>query len=147
VAIARRRLLGTFGAGCALLALRPALATPEDLRALLRERFGDREIRRGRVVIEMPVLADSGNVVPVAVRVESPMTDADHVRSIHLFAGKNQLPEVLDVSLGPWNGSAEVASRIRLATSQQVLAVARMNDGSLWSAATDVEVTVSGCGW
>jgi len=130
-----------------MLVLRPAFATPEALRVALRERFGDRDIRPGRVVIEMPILADSGNVVPVTVRVDSPMIDADHVVGIHLFAEKNQLPEVLDLQLGPWNGSAEVASRIRLATSQQVLAVARMNDGSLWSAATDVEVTVSGCGW
>lgn len=143
----RRRVLGALGAGCCLLVLRPALATPAELQAALRERFGAAPITRGRVAIVMPVLAESGNVVPVAVRVDSPMTADDHVTGIHLFAEKNQLPEVLDIRLGPWNGKAEVASRIRLATSQQILAVAVMSDGSIWSGATEVEVTVSGCGW
>lgn len=143
----RWRALGALGAGCCLLVLQPALATPAELQAALRERFGTLPIRPGRVELKMPLLAESGNVVPVTVRVESPMTVQDHVTGIHLFAEKNQLPEVLEVRLGPWNGKAEVASRIRLATSQQILAVAVMNDGSIWSGATEVEVTVSGCGW
>jgi sulfur-oxidizing protein SoxY len=84
--------------------------------------------------------------VPVTVTVDSPMSAADHVQAIHLFAEKNNLPRILSVAMGPWNGKAVVASRIRLSTSQQVLAVAQMSDGSLWSAAAEVEVTVSSCG-
>ncbi len=142
----RRRALKALAAGACLVAVRPALATPEALQEALRETFGDRGIRRGRVSLELPRLAESGNVVPVTVKVDSPMTAQNHVRAIHLFAEKNNLPRILAVELGPWNGRPEVASRIRLATSQQVLAVAEMSDGSLWSAAAEVEVTVSSCG-
>jgi sulfur-oxidizing protein SoxY len=142
----RRRVLQTLAAGACLLVVRPASGTPEELAATLRQLFGQRQIRRGRVKLELPRLAESGNVVPVTVSVDSPMTPADHVRGIHLFAEKNNQPRILDLKLGPRNGKAVVASRIRLATSQQVLAVAELSDGSLWSAATDVEVTTSSCG-
>lgn len=142
----RRRVLQTLAAGACLLVVRPASATPQELAATLRQLFGQRQIRRGRVKLELPRLAESGNVVPVTVSVDSPMTPSDHVKGIHLFAEKNNQPRVLDVKLGPHNGKAVVSSRIRLATSQQVLAVAELSDGSLWSAAMDVEVTTSSCG-
>ena len=143
---ARRRALKALAAGACLLVVRPAAATQVQLAVALREEFGERAITPERVKLELPLLAESGNVVPMTVSVDSPMTDSDHVTSIHLFAEKNNLPRVLSVQLGPWNGKAEVKSRIRLAESQQVLAVAVMNDGSLFSAAADVEVTYSSCG-
>ena len=142
----RRRALKVLAAGAALVMVRPAWATPEELATALREYFGERPIQSGRVKLEMPRLAENGAVVPVTVSVESPMTDTDYVQSIHLFAEKNPLPRVLDVYLGPGSGRASVTSRIRLATTQQVLSVAVMNNGSLWSAAYEVEVTASGCG-
>ena len=142
----RRRALQALAAGACLLVVRPASATPEQLTAALRETFGERAIARERVKLELPLLAESGNVVPMTVSVDSPMTESDHVTAIHLFAEKNTLPRVLSVQLGPWNGKAVVKSRIRLAESQQVLAVAVMNDGSLFSAVADVEVTFSSCG-
>jgi sulfur-oxidizing protein SoxY len=129
-----------------MLVVRPAVATPEELAAALRETFGDRPIQRGKVKLDLPRLAESGNVVPVTVTVESPMTERDHVRSIHLFAEKNNLPRILEVQLGPHNGKAVVSSRVRLAITQQVLAVALLSDNSLWSAAAEIEVTVSSCG-
>jgi sulfur-oxidizing protein SoxY len=142
----RRRALQALAAGACLLLLRPATATPEQLAAALRETFGERGIVRGRVKLALPVLAESGNVVPVTVSVDSPMTPDDHVSAVHLFAERNHLPRIVEMRLGPWNGKAVVKSRIRLAESQQVLAVAEMNDGSLFSAAADVEVTFSSCG-
>jgi len=129
-----------------MLVVRPAVATPEELAAALRETFGDRPIQRGKVKLDLPRLAESGNVVPVTVTVDSPMTERDHVRSLHLFAEKNNLPRILEVNLGPQNGKAVVSSRIRLAITQQVLAVAVLSDDSLWSAAAEIEVTVSSCG-
>jgi sulfur-oxidizing protein SoxY len=144
--VSRRQALKAFAAGACLLVVRPAAATPEQLQVALREAFGDARILRERVTLELPLLAESGNVVPVTVSVESPMTDTDHVSAIHLFAEKNHLPHVVSVEVGPWNGKAEFKSRIRLAESQQVLAVAVMNDGSLYSAVADVEVTYSSCG-
>jgi sulfur-oxidizing protein SoxY len=141
----RRRALCAIAAGTGLLLVRPAAATPEDLAAALRESFGDRSITPGRVKLEIPRLAENGNIVPVTIVVDSPMTQQDYVESVHLFAERNPLPRILDVELGPLNGRARIATRIRLAVSQQVRAVAVMSDGTLWSAGADVEVTVGGC--
>ena len=138
-------MLQCLAAGASLLLIRPAIATPDELAAALRETFGDRAIQRGRVRLEVPRLAENGNVVPATVSVESPMTEQDYVRSIHLFAEKNHLPRILEVRLGPHNGRAVVTSQIRMAASQQVMAVAEMSDGTLWSVAADIEVTVSSC--
>ena len=112
----------------------------------LRETFGDRAITPGRVTLELPRLAENGNVVPVTVTVDSPMTEQDYVKSIHIFAEKNPLPRILEVQLGPHNGQARISSRIRIATSQQMRAIAVLSDDTVWSHAVDVEVTVAGCG-
>ncbi|HVY06469.1 MAG TPA: thiosulfate oxidation carrier protein SoxY [Burkholderiales bacterium] len=142
----RRRAMLGFAAGATLLVLRPGLVLADELEDALKDAFGMREIRRGRVKLEMPRIAENGNVVPVTISVESPMTPDDHVRGIHLFAQKNRVPRVFDVELGPWNGKAVVSSRVRVAMSQQIVAVAAMADGSLWSGAADVEVVTSDCG-
>jgi sulfur-oxidizing protein SoxY len=133
-------------AGASLLVVRPATATPDELVIALHETFGDRPINRGKVKLEIPRLAENGSVVPVIVSVDSPMTEHEYVKSIHLFAEKNHLPRVLEVQLGPYNGKAMVSSRVRMATSQQLTAVAVLNDGSLWSTAADIEVVTSECG-
>lgn len=128
-----------------MLLVRPAAATPEELAVVLRELFGDRPITRGRVKLDIPRLAENGSIVPVIVSVDSPMTEQDYVKRIHLFAESNPQPRVLDIELGPYNGRARVTTRIRVAISQQVHAVAVMSDDTLWSAAVDVEITVGGC--
>ncbi len=138
-------MLGVLAAVPCLLLVQPAQATPEELAKALRETFGDRKLQPGRVTLELPRLAENGNVVPVKVSVESPMTESDHVRTIHLFSEQNPLPRILEMRLGPQNGRAVVSARIRMAGTQQVLAVAEMSDGSLWSAAVDIDVTVSSC--
>lgn len=112
----------------------------------LREAFGGRPIRSGKVSLELPKLAESGNVVPVTISVDSPMTERDYVKSIHLFAERNHLPRVFEAQLGPHNGRARVASRIRLVTSQRVTAAAVLSDDTVWSGTFDIEVTVSSCG-
>ena len=129
-----------------MLVVKPATATPDELVMALRESFGDRSVNRGRVKLEIPRLAENGSVVPVTVSVDSPMTQQDYVHSIHLFAEKNHLPRILEVQLGPYNGRAVLSTRVRMATSQQLTAVAVMSDGSLWSAAADIEVVSSECG-
>ncbi len=96
--------------------------------------------------LEIPRLAENGSVVPVTVSVDSPMTPQEYVKGIHLFAEKNHLPRMLEVRLGPDNGKAVLTSRVRVATSQQLTAVAVLSDDSLWSAAADIEVVTSECG-
>lgn len=148
MASARRRWLQATAAGAALSLIpwRGALATPEEMANAVRAAFGDRPIREGRVLLELPKLAENGNVVPVTVTVDSPMTERDHCTGIWLFSEKNPLPNIVQVRLGPHNGRARVATRIRLAETQKVLAVAQMSDASLWSAAVEVVTTITGCG-
>ena len=142
----RRRVLQTLAAGACFLIARPATATPDELTAAMRETFGERSIVRGKVKLTMPRLAENGSVVPVTVSVDSPMTPRDYVRSVHLFAEKNHIPRILDAQFGPHNGKAVLSSRVRVATSQQITAVAVLSDDSLWSDAVDVEVVTSECG-
>jgi sulfur-oxidizing protein SoxY len=142
----RRRALQALAAGACFVIVRPASATPDELTVALRETFGERPITPGRVELTMPRLAENGNVVPVTISVDSPMTQQDHVKTLHLFASENHLPRMLEVQLGPYNGKAVVSTRVRLARSQQITAVAVMSDDTLWSAAAAVEVVASECG-
>lgn len=102
-------------------------------------------IREGRVVVDAPVLADNGNSVSCTVQVESVMSEADYVREIHVFLARNPRPLALSAWLGPWSSRAQVSTRVRLAASGRILAVAVMNDGSCWSGHKDVVVTVAAC--
>ena len=106
---------------------------------------GDTQVRHGRVKLQLPPLIDNGNSVPFSVVVESPMTEADHVRAIHVLTEKNPLPDVVSVRLGPRAGRATLATRVRLADTQSVTAIAQMSDGSFWSDSAEVVVTLSAC--
>ena len=142
----RRELLLAAGAVLAsLVVVRPARATPEAMQEAIRKVAGPARINRGRVKLELPPLVENGNVVPLAVGVESPMTEADHVRAIHVFTERNPQPEVLSVRLGPRAGRARVATRIRLAHTQTVVAIGELSDGSWWSDSADVVVTLAAC--
>jgi sulfur-oxidizing protein SoxY len=137
----RRQLLL---AGMALLA-RPAHATAQELAAVIDRFAGGAPVRTGRVTLEIAPLVENGNTVPVTVSVDSAMSAADHVVAIAIFNERNPQREVAVFSLGPRAGRARVASRIRLATSQQLVAVAKMSDGSFWSHSVDVVVTLAAC--
>ena len=115
----RRRLLLQAGAAAAAQVLvRPARAEDAPALATMVAQFaGPQKVREGRVKIEIAQLVDNGNVVPMRVTVESPMTAADHVTEIAVFNEKNPQREVARFQLGPRSGKADVATRIRLATS------------------------------
>jgi sulfur-oxidizing protein SoxY len=127
------------------LTLRPALATPEDQAAAIRAFTGGAVPREGRVELDIPPLVENGNVVPLKVTVQSPMTAADHVTAIALFNEKNPQPQVVTARFGPRAGRAELATHMRLATSQFITAVAAMSDGSFWSTRAEVIVTLAAC--
>ena len=114
-------------------------------RAALTKVVGDSPVRAGRVKLTLPPLIDNGNSVPLSVAVESPMTEADHVRAIHVLTEKNPLPDVIAFALGPRAGRASFATRVRLADTQTVTAIAQMSDGSFWSDRAEVVVTLSAC--
>ena len=143
----RRRFL----VSCTALALAPALmplarAQQNPQReALLREVTGGAPLRVGRVLVDTPPLADNGHSVPLRIVVDSPMTAADHVRRITILAERNPRPVVASFALGPHLGRAEIATRIRLADIQDVLAIAQMSDGSWWMGGAHVIVTELAC--
>ncbi|HEX7438298.1 MAG TPA: SoxY-related AACIE arm protein, partial [Caldimonas sp.] len=131
---ATRRGLLRRGLGLgALLVLRPASgATPVDLDAAIRAFAGGAPVATGKVQLDIAPLVENGNAVPITVTVESPMTPADHVRSIAVFNERNPQRDVVVFTLGPRSGRARVATRIRLATSQRLVAVAQLSDGTFW---------------
>ena len=136
------QMAGGLGAG---LALPAALAAEGDLAAAVAAYAGGALPRKGKVRIDIAELVDNGNVVPIAVTVESPMSAADHVRALAIFNEKNPQRDVAKFVLGPRYGKPQVATRIRLATSQKLVAVAQMSDGSFWSGDVDVIVTLASC--
>lgn len=147
----RRRALAGLGAAGGLLLLRPAAAQlmgqapGTQLAQAMSEFAAGTPVQRGRVTLEIATLVDNGNVVPVTIRVDSPMSAADHVRELAVFTDRNPQREVLRALLGPRAGRAEVSTRMRLATSQRVAALARLSDGSVWMDAVDVVVALAAC--
>jgi sulfur-oxidizing protein SoxY len=127
------------------LATGPASATPASMRAAIRRVVGETQVTKGRVKIDLPPLIENGNAVSLTVAVESPMSVEDHVKAIHVFTEKNPQPNVISVQLGPRAGRATFSSRIRLADSQKVIAIAQMSDGSFWSDEIEVIVTLAAC--
>src|SRR5215471_2115811 len=137
-------VLATAGAMFAPFAL-PADATQAAMDGAIRAFVGEAEPQRGKVKLEMPSIVENGNTVPLTVSVDSPMTETDHVESIHIFNQKNPQPYVAAFKLGLRTGRAQVSTRIRLADSQRVIAIARLADGSFWSDSADVIVTLAAC--
>jgi sulfur-oxidizing protein SoxY len=125
--------------------LRPAEATLAMMAGAIRDVVGTAVVRTGKVKLDVPPLVENGNTVPMTVSVTSPMTAEDHVKSIHVFVEKNPQPNVGNFVLGPRAGRAQVSTRIRLADSQKIVAIAKLSDGSFWSATTDVVVTLAAC--
>ena len=140
---ARRRVL-TTGAGLVLsVVVRPAAS--EDLAAAVASFTGGAAVRPGKVRLDIPALVENGNTVPITVSVDSPMTATDRVATIAIFNEKNPERGVVVFSLGPRAAKASVSTHIRLAASQKLTAIARMEDGAFWSATADVVVTLAAC--
>lgn len=146
----RRRFLGLAGGAAVLgavpiVTVQPAKATPEMLASAIRNATNGATVKTGKVKLDVPPLVENGNTVPLTVSVNHPMAPEDHVASIHIFNEKNPQPNVANFQLGPHSGRAQVSTRIRMADSQQIVAIARLSDGSFWSASVDVVVTLAAC--
>jgi sulfur-oxidizing protein SoxY len=154
------RLLGGLGLGGAVAPLlggpRPAaaqgnlasLGPEESVDGTMKRLFGARAIKDGAsaIKIELPLIAENGAVVPVAVEVTAPMTLQSYVKTVYVIADKNRRPLNARFNLTPSMGQAYVATNLRLGESTDVRAVAEMSDGTLLMAKRDVKVTVGGCG-
>src|SRR5690242_9332407 len=143
----RRVVLGGL-AGAAVAAavrLEPASATPAAMKAAIRTVVGEAQVKKGKVHVDVPALVENGNSVALTIQVDSPMTEADHVKAIHVFNELNPQPNVISAYLGPHAGIAKISTRFRLADTQTIVAIAEMSDGSFWSATADVVVTIPAC--
>ncbi|MBH5367593.1 SoxY-related AACIE arm protein [Bradyrhizobium glycinis] len=128
-----------------IVTLRPLQATPAMLNAAIRNLVGEAQLRSGRIRLDIPPLVENGNTVPMTVSVASPMTTDDYVKSIHVFNEKNPQPNIANFYLSPSAGRAQVSTRIRLADTQKVVAIARLSDNTFWQVAADVVVTLAAC--
>ncbi len=148
----RQALLGLGAGGLAVVTLGPlsklshadAAAVDKALKGLV----GDKAVGDGSdiITLDLPQIAENGNTVPLTVEIDSPMSDADHVKSVHIFAEGNPLPDVASIHFTPRCGVARASTRMRLAGTQNVVAVAELSDGRVVGAKTEVKVTIGGCG-
>jgi sulfur-oxidizing protein SoxY len=149
--LSRRHVLiiATRSVGCLALAWIPKIehadATPTSLQDAVRNVIGAAALHSGKVTLDLPPLVENGNTVSMVVSVQSPMTPEDYVKAIHVFNEKNPQPQIINAYLGWRAGRASISTRIRLADSQKVVAIAEMSDGTFWSASFDVIVTLAAC--
>ncbi len=140
----RRTFVMAMGA-VGLAPLFSAHATEDEALAAMKTLMGAATPRAGKVTLELPPLVENGNLVTIKVSVESTMTEADHVKAIHLIAEGNPQPNIVSFFLGARAGRAEIGTRIRLANSQRVWAIAQMSDGTFWRGYAETLVTLAAC--
>jgi len=139
-----------IGSGAAALAaiLGPRLvaASPAQVEAEIAKLYAGKSLAEGKIKLDLPSIAENGLVVPLNFEVESPMTDKDYVKAVHVFADGNPNPGVASFYYTPMMPKASAQIRMRLAQTQNIVAVAEMADGSLYTAKKEVKVTIGGCG-
>jgi sulfur-oxidizing protein SoxY len=149
------KALGALSVGAAALAparsaraQTPTFGQSESVQDAMKRLFGGKTIKDGSAVIKLdiPLIAENGSVVPVAVNVDSPMTASNYVKHIYVVADKNRIPVVTRVTLAPEAGRASVGANIRLGETGEVRAIVEQSDGTLLQVAREVKVTVGGCG-
>ena len=144
----RRLVLTTVGVAAlsAMIAPHIVLAAPDAVEAELKKLLGDRKPLEGKIKLDLPAIAENGLVVPLNFEIDSPMTDADHVKAVHFFGDGNPLPGVATFRFTPASGKASASSRIRLAGTQNIICVAEMSNGAVHMAKQEIKVTIGGCG-
>jgi sulfur-oxidizing protein SoxY len=120
-------------------------AKKEEADSVIMAITGGAAIKDGRVTLVIPPLVENGNLVVLKVSVDSPMTENDYVKVIHVVAEGNPLPNIFTAFLTPRSGTANITTRVRLADSQRVWAIAQMSDGSFWQGYAETLVTLSAC--
>ncbi|KQU51185.1 thiosulfate oxidation carrier protein SoxY [Bosea sp. Leaf344] len=137
---------GAIAALAGLLAPRMAFADEKQVADEIKKLYGDKAMAEGKIRLDVPEIAENGLVVPINIEVDSPMTEADHVKAVHVFADGNPLPGIVSYSFTPACGKASAATRMRLAQTQNIICIAEMSNGTLHTAKANVKVTIGGCG-
>jgi sulfur-oxidizing protein SoxY len=140
--LTRRTALAAIAA---TIAARSASATPDTTREWLAAQAKGTP-KEGKVTLKAPEIAENGNAVPVTVSVDSEMSEKSWVKAIYVAADGNPNPGVITFEFTPMSGKAEAQFRTRLAQTQKLIAVAEMNDGSVYMASREIKVTIGGCG-
>jgi len=130
----------------AFLAPKMSLADEGAVAAEIKKLYGDKKLDSGKIKLDVPEIAENGLVVPINVDVESPMTDSDYVKAVHVFADGNPLPGVVTYKFTPACGKASASTRMRLAQTQNIVCIAEMSNGNLHMAKANIKVTIGGCG-
>lgn len=138
--------LGAIAGLAAFLAPRMSMADEQAVADEIKKLYGDKKFESGKIKLDVPEIAENGLVVPVNVDVESPMTDSDYVKTVHVFADGNPLPDVVAYRFTPACGKASASTRMRLAQTQNIVCIAEMSNGNLHMAKASVKVTIGGCG-
>jgi sulfur-oxidizing protein SoxY len=145
-----RRAFVVGVAAVAVSAAYPCLAVaqtgPSDIRAMLKTLIGEATPIEGKIALDLPEIAENGNTIPYTITVDSPMSDSQYVKVVHLLAPANPLPQIASFHFTPASGKASVTSRMRLAQTQEVMAIAQISDGTAFMVKRPVRVTVGGCG-
>jgi len=147
--VTRRHVLVLTGAAVAVgtgLFPRIAAADKAAVEEAIKKEIGDAATQSGRITLDLPQIAENGNTVPIGIEVDSPMTDGNYVKTVHIFAEGNPNPNVASIHFTPANGVAKASTRMRLLRTQNVVAVAEMSDGSIYRETVEVKVTIGGCG-
>lgn len=129
----------------AALSTWPTFAALDKQQQAIEAQFGTQPINQGRVILTIPALAENGNSVSMKIDVESPMIKDDYVKSVHVFSEANPIPTMATYYFSPSSGIAHIQTRIRLSDTQNITAIAKMNDGSLWAGTTHTLVTIAAC--
>ncbi|MFB6464591.1 thiosulfate oxidation carrier protein SoxY [Bradyrhizobium tunisiense] len=144
-----RRQAFALGGGFVMLTLMPMAADAEvsnDAAKWIEKFTGGKQPAKGKIALDLPEIAENGNTVPLSLTVESPMTAESYVKDVMILADGNPNAGVATLTFTPLSGRAEASVRIRLAATQNVVAIARMSDGSLFTEQKTVKVTIGGCG-
>jgi sulfur-oxidizing protein SoxY len=144
--LSRREAILAIGGGILLSVVPlPASAADADTAAAIKQVYGDRPPNRGRVTLQLPTLAETGNSVPLTMTIDSPMTERDRVLRASVFANRNPRPLIATMMFGPRAGTPTFSTNMRLSGTQDVIGIAEMSDHSLWIAQVRVLVTVGAC--
>ncbi|MFK7866006.1 MAG: thiosulfate oxidation carrier protein SoxY [Alphaproteobacteria bacterium] len=139
-------ITATGAAALAVLPLGAARASVADTQAAINAFTGGASVSNEGITLDLPEIAENGNTVPLGVDVDSPMSANDYVESVLILADGNPNPAVATFNFTPMAGLAMASTRIRLATTQDIHAVAKMSDGSFRHVSSTVKVTIGGCG-
>ncbi len=142
--------------GAGALAFLPALLgraaealaqeAPNGWERAIRELLGEAQAIEGKLFIDLPEIAENGNTVPFTITVDSPMTGAEHVKSVHIYSTGNPQALISTFHFTPASGRAMVAGRLRLARTQDIVTIASLSDGRFLMGRRQVKVTIGGCG-